>query len=599
MDSIRSRIHNAGVASFPHDDLPIARIGIVQPHGVMAVTSAQGRAIEHVSANIEQILGVKPEQALGRDIAQLFNDPGARSAIEAASEPGRIYYDNPIWASCNGRPFEIVVHVQNGQRIFEIEPFVAPDRDYLSLVADATGKLSQQSSIPSLYRAAVDLLQAVTGYDRVMLYRFEGRGHGQVVAEKLGCDTLSFDQLYFPAADIPAEARRLLTNGKTRYTPCVTRPGSPMLTRSAQGEIVESGDAIDMTRAWLRGVHSCHNGYMSHISTKGSMVFPVIVDDLIWGLFVCHNGEEKYLDFESRIVVEQMTMMFICKLLELERVEARLDIRHEQLQRLCEGLASASELCRNIGGVAAGQRSRVHAETLAGLARDVANLAPGVVGTEYLRNEEGRPLSAFEQDLLAFVQADSAAVIRAGQVRLVGSAPSALEVIGLAAAFGGALPSLVDSQHRIWATNCLPSLLPSAHSIRGRACGLMAVPLDEAGRDVLMWFRREEVTDATWAGQPPSEEELRASSMNTPRSSFGRVALRIGGVSRDWTEPQALMAAEFGRSARLHLVGGRAAGAGALAERLEQAYAAPAAMDGGASEPLRIRTRETLGLHRP
>lgn len=550
MQSLRSRIFNAGVGVFPHDDLPIARIGLVQPHGVMAVTSAQSRTVEHVSANVAEILGLDPVEVLGRDVAQMFRDADSRRAIEAAAQPGRMYFDNPIRVSVDGRPFEVVVHAHDGVRFFEIEPFVEPDRDYATLVPEATAKLAAQKSIPGLYRAAAELLQEVSGYDRVMLYKFDTRGHGQVVSERLGKATISFDQLYFPAADIPAEARKILLNGKTRYTPCVTRSGSVMLTLDGARQVVESGDTIDMTHAWLRGVHACHNGYMSHISTKGSMVFPVMIDDHLWGLFVCHNDEEKYLDFESRILIEQMTMMFICKLTELEEADARLDMRREQMERMLQTLGSAEQVVSSLGGVAAARRSPVHTVTLTALAQHLANLAPVIAATEALENSEYRKLSGFEQDLLNFVQADGAAIVRDGQVRLVGATPSALEVLALAQAFGFALPPLSDGGWRVFATNCLPALMPAAAAIVGRACGLLATPLDEAGRDCLMWFRAEEVIDATWAGKPPSEEELRASSMNTPRSSFGRFALTIRGAAKPWTEVQAAMAHEFGEALR-------------------------------------------------
>ncbi len=479
MHGVRSRIFDPGIAAMPHDDLPIARIGMSQPHGVMIVADARARVVEHVSANISTILGIDPMDALGRDVATLFDDKGSHKRFDAAVPAGQTYFNNPVMLETDGGEFEAVMHVHAGKLFVEIEEFIPADKDYAAMVGAATEKLAAQRSVLGLNRAAVDLLQEVSGYDRVMLYRFESSGHGQVIAERCVTD-ISFDQLWFPASDVPAEARRVLLNGKTRYTPSVTRTGSPMLTL-AGGQLVESGQSIDMTHAWLRGVHDCHNGYMTHIATHGSMVFPVMVDDHLWGLFVCHNNTEKYINYDSRVVIEQMTMMYIAKLIELEEIEARIEIREGQMRRMVDSLRITDGLMSSLGGQQSVDRSSVHLETLAFIARQHANLTQLMVGTELLANGDGRALSTFETDLLSFVGADSAAILRSGQVRLIGEAPDALSVLAVSNLFGSALPDLTDGQNwKVFATASLPSLLPIAETMKARGCGVLAVPLDQA-----------------------------------------------------------------------------------------------------------------------
>lgn len=588
MHGARSRIFDPGIMAFPHDDLPIARIGLSQPHGVMIVADARSRVIEHVSANIATILSIDPMDALGRDVASLFDDKGSHQRFDLAAPNGAVAFNNPVMLETDGGEFEAVMHIHAGKLFVEIEAYIKADRDYPTMVAEATEKLAAQRSVHGLNRAAVDLLQEVSGYDRVMLYRFESSGHGQVIAER--CVTeISFDQLWFPASDVPAEARRVLLHGKTRYTPSVTRPGSPMLTLSS-GQLVESGQAIDMTHAWLRGVHDCHNGYMTHIATHGSMVFPVMVDDHLWGLFVCHNNTEKYINYDSRVVIEQMTMMYIAKLIELEEIEARIEIREGQMRRMVDSLRIADGLMSSLGGQQSVDRSSVHLETLAFIARQHANLTQLMVGTELLANGDGRALSTFETDLLSFVGADSAAILRSGQVRLIGEAPDALSVLAVSNLFGSALPDLTDGQNwKVFATASLPSLLPIAETMKARGCGVLAVPLDQAGHDILFWFRKETVIDALWAGKPPSREELEFSRMDKPRSSFGRHHAPIENMAVAWTERDVMMANDFG--AELRATYGHQSAAYSPTQRLMPpvetmrppapvaSYQAPAAMD--------------------
>jgi light-regulated signal transduction histidine kinase (bacteriophytochrome) len=52
-------------------------------------------------------------------------------------------------------------------------------------------------------------VRALTGFDRVMIYRFDEDGSGEVVAESARNGPPSFLGLRYPAADIPAQARTL------------------------------------------------------------------------------------------------------------------------------------------------------------------------------------------------------------------------------------------------------------------------------------------------------------------------------------------------------------------------------------------------------
>ena len=52
-------------------------------------------------------------------------------------------------------------------------------------------------------------VRALTGFDRVMVYRFDRDWNGEVVAEDRRDDLEPFLGLRYPASDIPAQARAL------------------------------------------------------------------------------------------------------------------------------------------------------------------------------------------------------------------------------------------------------------------------------------------------------------------------------------------------------------------------------------------------------
>jgi light-regulated signal transduction histidine kinase (bacteriophytochrome) len=517
---------------------------LVLPHGVDAV--------EHVSANVLEILGVPVNDVLGRSPRDLFSDPKSKEKLGELLRPGMMFFDNPCMLTANGERFEAISHVRDGKLIIEIEPYADADRDYPTLVAEATEQLSKQRSIDGLYKSAVDMMHYVTGFDRVKLYKFVSHGHGKVVAEKHAPGSqlpASFLNYHFAASDIPADAKEILLTGKTRAKPQSSTPSVPLMTRSADGHVGQSGPVVDMTDAWLRGIHECDNGYNRNIGVGSNRIFPVNVDDTIWGLFVVHNLEEKFLAYDSRAVIEQMTMMFISKLIELEAVDARIDDRYKIGSSLVAVVDNGRRIIEQIGESRA-ETSWIHKKTLQTVSQQIAALGPRLFDPEDSR----RPFEALEKteiDLLNLMDADGVAVVRSGRrghVNLIGTTPDVLTVRGIVAQFGDSLPSIFDSQYRVFATDALCDLVSMSDAVREVACGMVAVSVGDDPGNYVIWFRAEAVIDATWAGKPPTAADLSSPRMFRPKKSFAPHQQALRGASRPWLEIEVRLASEFGEA---------------------------------------------------
>jgi light-regulated signal transduction histidine kinase (bacteriophytochrome) len=550
MPGIRSHIWNGRPAPCEHDTLPLARIGTVQPHGVMMVVSPESGTVEHVSANVEPILGVPARALLGRPPMAAFEDAASQQALSDILRPGRRYFDNPTQLVARGRRFEAICHIRDNRLLIEIEPHVPAEHDYETMVSTALEAIAQQTTVAGLYETSVQLMHYVTRYDRVKLYKFLNHGHGVVVGEQHAPDSQlphAFLGYHFSATDIPESAKEILRTGKTRQKP--TQRGSvPLLTLTPDGTVAESGQAVDMTDCWLRGIHPCDNGYNRNLGVGSNIIFPVCIDNAVWGLFVVHNKEEKFLNYDSRAVIEQMTMMFASRLIELEAQEARIPER----LKLAMSMLSTIEAGQGALGAASTIRGehaaamRLHA--MHALSRHVAALAPTYVSASGIDiADPDRVEDRFSADLLRVADADGAAVLRAGaggHVHLVGTTPDAIAVRGIAAMFGSRLPGFEDGGWRIFATDALPDHIPAGDALRATATGLLAAPIGRGG-DMLLWFRRERVVDAVWAGRPPSGAELRSEAMFRPRADFAAHRAPLAGASRPWLEAEVMLAAQF------------------------------------------------------
>ncbi len=61
------------------------------------------------------------------------------------------------------------------------------------------------SSLRGLCDACAAMFRDLTGYDRVMIYRFDDEGHGEVFAETKRPELEAFLGNRYPASDIPAD----------------------------------------------------------------------------------------------------------------------------------------------------------------------------------------------------------------------------------------------------------------------------------------------------------------------------------------------------------------------------------------------------------
>ena len=151
-----------------------------------------------------------------------------------------------------------------------------PQEDLLRSVLDSFKSATSQDSLCAL---AVAGLQTISGYDRVMAYRFDRTGPGSVVAEAHAPHLESWLGRRYPASDIPAQARRQYMLQRvgavadSRYEPV------PLLT----GRRLEDATPLDLTYSALRSVSPVHREFMCNMGTAASLTVGLSHGPNLWG----------------------------------------------------------------------------------------------------------------------------------------------------------------------------------------------------------------------------------------------------------------------------------------------------------------------------
>src|ERR1700761_2763256 len=289
------------------DREPIHIPGSIQPHGALLAFDRLGR-LSHASANVPALLGLPLE--FGRTLrpGAFGPDQTLEDLFQAtlADAEGDELVTNSLETTVAGTVFDVVLHAQHGRLVCEFERR-APDADDVSTFAHlayrAMDTLKRQRSIDRLLDAAIAAVRQMTGFDRVMAYRFGHDDSGDVVAEACS-DTLEpYLGRRYPASDIPAQARRLYILNTLRLIADVGYAPVPLLADATQRE------PLDLSHSVLRSVSPIHIEYMKNMGVGASMSVSIVIGGRLWGMLACHHMAPRQVPYPIRMAVDVMAQV--------------------------------------------------------------------------------------------------------------------------------------------------------------------------------------------------------------------------------------------------------------------------------------------------
>ncbi|CAA9275700.1 MAG: Phytochrome, two-component sensor histidine kinase [uncultured Acetobacteraceae bacterium] len=488
---------------------PIHLLGAVQGFGFLLAAGPDG-TVRHASANAADHLGVPVEGAIGRPFSALLQREamheitGALQSLHGHHQTERLFGLSLV----AGRPpYDVAVHmVPDGEgalTVVEAEPSAAEPRfDPVATVKGMMARLLSARTLEDMHERAARQLRAVLGFDRVMVYRFDEDGSGEVVGESVASHLEPYRGLRYPASDIPKQARALYCRNWLRLIADAGAEPVPVL--SAPAPDAAASAPPDLSSSTLRSVSPVHVEYLRNMGVAASLSVSIMRGDELWGLLACHNSTPKVPSFQRRSAAELFGQLYSLQVESVERTQA----------------------------------SRYEAEARAAHDRLLASVTEkdDVVGS----------LARVADELRVLVPCDGVAVCTGDRIETSGEAPDRQGMVEL-------LHSLSDvSTSRVFAADSIAERHPPAARYADRAAGMLVIPISRAPRDYLIFFRKELVRTVVWAGDPSKVAEPGATRLH-PRRSFEAWRETVRGRSTPWTAPE-LRAAESLRVTLLEVV---------------------------------------------
>lgn len=442
---------------------PIQTPGLIQPHGVLFVLSRELDILQ-ASNNTAKFFGHPPETFLNQPLERLL-DATQVNVIKESINYQTLGTVNPInitihtdWKTLY---FDGIIHHSHSDcLILELEPALSPKTvgflSFYKLVEAAASNIQNSQDFQELCEFVVKEIRNITGFDRVMLYRFDPAGHGTVLAEEKLESMNSWLNLNYPAEDIPPQARQLYSINLLRliadvnYKPVAIVPTINPLDKRP----------LDLSHSVLRSVSPCHIEYLQNMKVSASMSISIVKEGKLWGLVACHHNSPKYVSYEVRKACE-----FFGKVMALELRSKEDDNYYEYRLQLQATTAKLVEY----------------------MSRET-NFIDGLVN--------------FQPNLLNLVRADGAVIYFKETYQQVGNTPSRDRIERL-------IHWLEEQKFpTVYHTDSLPSVYPEAETYKDIASGLLAVAISKEPKHYVLWFRSEVIHQVSWAGDPNTPFEL-------------------------------------------------------------------------------------------
>ncbi|EHQ28669.1 GAF domain-containing protein [Mucilaginibacter paludis] len=449
--------------------LPLNHINVIQPYGYLLVLEKNSLNIIQASENIADLTGEPVQSLIGKSVAALSSDSDS-SKLNALAIKARL----PLTLTLAGKTMHALAHLKDTYLLLELELMdAAAERTFTTVfeeVKHAITAIEQTSTVDELSRTAILELRRFTGFDGIMMYRFDKEWNGTVIAQEKNEGLDDYMGHTFPASDVPRQARELYLKNPYRlipdrnYNPIrlypVINPGSHTFT--------------DLSDCNLRGVAAVHLEYLKNMNVQASMSIRVIHGGQLWGLIACHHITPLHLNFEVCSICELLSSVIsnkVSAILQQEIFERETELQKQQTALVAQ----------------------VYAE------EDLLN---GMLNEQAV-------------NLTSLFQAAGAVAVLSGRFTAIGQVPPVDFIENMI------LWLQNKSAGQVFHTEQLPEIFDEAIPYADVASGALAITIDKEKGDFIICFRPEVVRTINWGGNPNQAINFEPGSKNYhPRNSF-------------------------------------------------------------------------------
>lgn len=480
---------------------PIHIPGSIQPHGFLLGLKIVDLTIDFCSGNSFEFTGLRYEQLLGKSFELVFGEAETNDLKNFISVPDHSYMA-PLEIRLAGKAFNCTIQTNPEIFIVEFEPVFtekAVIADIYQQTRQFTSYLQKASTLQALCQSVADETRTLTGYDRVMIYRFDGDYNGEVFAESKIEDVEPFLGLYYPHTDIPVQARELYIKNLLRLIVDVNYMPVPVYTTDDT-----ANKNLDLSLSTLRSVSPIHIQYLHNMGVGATLTISLMHEQRLWGLIVCHHYSPRYINSNTRIAAQLQGFFLTSQIIARQAI-------HE------------SDVARNVN-------------------KALDELLAHIFNTNSISFE-----SIIRQpQLLRLTNAASVIITADDKIYSHGPVPPEDEI-----------KKLINwlqtySSPTGFSTSNLSKLYPDAKKWCDVMSGILFQSLGSGVNNCIIWCRAEALQEVHWAGNP-EKAIIKDENGLSPRKSFELWKEVKKCESNQWQKPELIASTNFANAMEKHV----------------------------------------------
>ena len=487
--------------------------GSIQEYGYLFAVNPQTGEVYVYSENSKDLFCENSFKDNNRNFYELLADREsgssdmqevyAQAQVENIRLPVELKFKAEVISDSKSLEYNAILYSVDNMLVIEFEPALTMKakiavKQLSKLYSSKVLKLfNSMKLVDEIAQVMSETIRNLTGYDRVLVYRFNDDHSGKVISESKADHMDSYLGLYCPADDIPQQARELYLKSWVRMIPDVDMPSTHLKWCGAKKD---SGRSLDLTLSLLRSISPFHLQYMRNQGLKASMSISLVTNNRLWGLISCHHESDYYLPQDIRLELENFSQLFSWQLYSKEE-----QIAHEVKSK----------------------------------ADNVINKMIGKI------SDEKNIVSIFEEnkeEILGLMDSSGFLFSYGRDSVILGRVPNSDVCKEIFESISQEISST-----KPFASYSLSELLDTDADLNGTA-GVLVKPLLTENKYYTAWFRDELVWERRWAGNPEEKDPIGDKRKRLmPRKSFELHVEKVRGESKYWSEEDFRVADAFNK----------------------------------------------------
>jgi chemotaxis family two-component system sensor kinase Cph1 len=447
---------------------PVRWITHIQNFGVLIAIEKQNHMISHVSENAEKTLSIPVDKLLGESIFSFGDHPQLKTIVELLKEgPTKPPSTEPILIDPH---YELLFHEEEKHYIFEWILFEKKDKKEMIANFHRMFLLFREKKAKELddelFQDICNELKFLMSFDKILIYRFRGDQHGDVIAEAKAEGMEAYLHLRFPASDVPPLVRDVYLSNPLRII--YNAWDSHVEIKSSENE-----PSLDMTQSILKGVAKIHQEYIQTMKISTSISFAITLRGKLWGLICLHHKTPKELTYQERLL-----LILVAQLLEMFLLS-------EENKKTTKLVTQVKEVLLKVVDVYTNSK-----KNLSDLFEEYGNT------------------------IMKFIELEGCTTYLNGKCQSQGKTPPPDFIQGLIDWLAAG-----NMNEGFFATDCLMEHYPHANEHQAMASGIVAFTIGSDPKEMMIWFRPNQIKNISWAGNPYKDYSDHVDTLS-PRHSF-------------------------------------------------------------------------------